>query len=650
VRVLPTLTVLLATASWAAPSASPTARSLDVDTFAFAADPGRIILGETVSATVRITAIDDDGRPLDVAPPSLTVSTGALAPPVRVAPGVWTTTFSPPKDAFPHVAIVAATIEHGPKTAVGFVALPLWGKGQAAVATKPNAQVTVAIGADRFGPVASNAAGDVRVPILVPPGPETALARSVDAVGNESQKTISLGVPGFNRLAVVALDDVVAGDGAGEGRLLAYVVDKKGDPLVDARLTAKATIGQIDGPTAVAPGLYELRWLPGIARAQDATVTISLDGAALSSAQVKLRVIAGPPTRAEIVIPRRALSADDDPAVPVRLTVFDSGGSPVPFAAARVDVDHGRLEGAQGDVTRQLRWILPRARHRTSARITVRGTDGAVLGTADLALLPGRPAALRLELPGEVVGDGTVGAPVVVAAVDAAGNELVPRGVVLDAEGGRIVAPTLDVEGRRLRALFVPEPRDDEAVVEVRARLTSLSVGTPLRILPRARPALLVGPGLGSSWGYGDVLAVGPELSLLVRLPVLDGAAHGGLTLGVHEGIASASASSFSSWRTWPVLLEAAWRPMLTPELGVHVGAAGGLVVVDASDVVDGVAVRAVEPGIAGAAVVGVAWRVGPGMLELDARVGAGGSLAPTPLVAAMPLGAGLVLGYRFGL
>lgn len=656
-RALAILTVLLATASWAGPTApaapsrpSSTARALDVDTFAFTAEPERIILGETASATLRIIATDDDDRPLDVAPPTLTVSTGAIGTPARVGPGVWTATFTPPKDAWPHVAIVAATIEHGQETAVGFVALPLWGKGQAAVATKPNAQVTVSIGADRFGPVQSNAAGDVRVPILVPPGPETAVARSVDNVGNESQKSISLGVPGFNRLAVVALDDVVAGDGNGRGRLLAYVVDKKGAPLIDARLTAKASTGRVAAPVEVAPGVFEMLWQPGPSTAQEATVSIALVGVPLSVAKVQLRVIAGAPTRADIVVPRRALSADDDPAVPVRLTVFDAGGTPVPFGAARVDVDHGRLEGGSGDVTRQLTWVLPRARERASARLTVRTTDGAVLGSAELALLPGRPAALRIEAPPDVVGDGTVGAPIVVSALDAAGNEVVPRGVVVDAVGGRIVAPTLDVAARRLRALYVPAPRDDETVVEVEARLSSLAASAPLRVRPRARPALLVGPGIGASWGYGDVLAVGPELSMLLRLPLLDGAVHGGLTLAAHEGIAAASSAPFSAWRAWPVLLEAGWRPMLTPELGVHVGAAGGLVVVDASATKDGVATRAVMPGLVGAAVVGLALRGGPGVVELDARVGGGAQLVADPLVPAMPLGAGLVLGYRFGL
>lgn len=647
-RVLVVLsTVLLATASWAGP-APPAPRALDVDTFTFEAQPERIVLGETAAATLRITATDDDGRPLDVSPPTLWVSTGTLSSPTRTASGVWTSTFTPPTDAWPHVAIVAATIEHGEETAAGFVALPLWGKGQAAVATKPNAQVTVSIAGDRFGPVPSNAAGDVSVPILVPPGPETAVAKSVDSVGNESQKSISLGVPAFNRLAVVALDDVVAGDGMGSGRLLAYVVDKKGMPLVDTRLTAKASAGRVAAPVEVAPGMFEMIWQPGPSTAQEAAVEIALVDAPLSVAKVNLRVIAGAPTRAEIVVPRRALNADDDPAVPVRLTVFDAGGTPVPFGAARVDVDHGRLEGASGDVTRQLSWIIPRARERSSARLTVRATDGTVLGTAELALLPGRPAALRIEAPANVVGDGTVGAPIVVSALDAAGNEVVPRGVVIEVAGGRVVAPTLDVPARRLRALYVPDPRDDETVVEIEARLASLASSAPLRVRPRARPALLVGPAIGSS--YGGVLAIGPELSMLVRLPVLDGALHAGLSLGAHEGLRAASTAAFSSWRAWPMLLEAGWRPMLTPELGIHLGAAGGIVVVDASADKADVPTRAITPGLAGAVVAGVAWRAGPGVVELDARVGAGAALVADPLVPAMPLGAGLVLGYRFGL
>lgn len=626
------------------------ARGLDVDTFTFAVEPARITLGETPRAVLRIIAVDDDGlTPLEGAPPTLKVSTGRLDPPRRVSPGVWEATFTPPKEAFPHVAIVSAAIERKDETAAGFVAIPLWGKGQTTVNTKPKSEVTVFIGADRFGPVATGPGGEATVPILVPPGPEHAVARSIDAVGNESQKSISLRVPAFNRLAVVALDEVVVGDNKGMGRILVYVVDKKGAPLVDGRLVAKASVGTVAAPLEVAPGVFELVWRPGVVKVPEATVTVSLAGAPLSTAKTRLQIINGAPVRAEILLPKRGLSADDDPALAVRLSVFDGVGSAVPFGAARVDVDQGWLEGGTGDVTRLLTWVLPAQRSQATARLTVRGVDGATLGQAELLLTAGRPASLRIDPPVPVVADGLTTARIAVTALDAAGNEVPPRGAFLDVDGAGVTSPLMDLEGRRLRAEWQPPPRDDAGTALVRARLGALEATAPLTLLPRPAASVLVGVGLGASFNSGDV-GVGPEVSMLVRVPVLDGSLHTGLSLGMYEGLTDISTTSVSSLRTFPLLAEAAWRPTLIGGLSLHLGVTYGLVVVDATGVKAGVTTRAVDPGLAGGAVVGVAFAAGPGLIELDGRVGAALILDESPLVPATPLSAGLVLGYRFGL
>jgi len=630
---------------------TPRQRAVDVDTFTFKVEPVQIIVGETTAAKIRIEARDDDGSPLDVAPPSLLTSTGTISVPERQAAGVWLARFTPPKEAYPHVAIVTATIEHGEETAVGFVSVPLWGKGQTSVSTKPGSSVTVFVGADSFGPIVAGADGDARVPIMVPPGPEHAVAKSVDAVGNESQKSIDLGVPAFNRLAVVALDDIVSGDGGGNARLVAFVVDKKGTPMIDAPVKTRASVGEVGTPVQMAPGLFMFLWKPGAVPAQSATVELGLEGAPLSSAKTTLRIIGGAPARAEIVVPKLAVSADEDPALLVRLGVFDVGGNSVPFGTARVDVDVGRLEGLTGTETaRQVRWILPQKRTRPAARLFVRAVDGRVLGTVEVKLLPGKPAVLRMAPLGDVVADGSTGAAVIVTALDAWDNEVQPNGVELSVPEGRVVAKNIDVASRRLRALYVPAVREDDGFVDVTATLGGLSTTGTLRLRPRPRALLLVGPAVGSSWSYGDVLAVGPELSLLVRLPILDGALHTGVTMGLHQGLARESTATFNAYRTYPLLLEAGWRPLIIPELGFHVGVAGVVVVVDASIAAGGGEQRAIEPAVAGAAVVGVAWRAGPGFLELDGRVGFGQVLVANPLVDAMPFGAGLVLGYRFGI
>lgn len=626
-------------------SAGAWARGVDVELLSFRVEPAHVVVGETPHATIHIEARKPDGTPLDVAPPSLTTSTGALGPVRRLDAGVWSVQFTPPSEAFPHVALVSATIDTATTTAVGFIAVPLWGRGQTTVRTKPGSQVTVFVSGEHFGPVVADAAGDARVPILVAPGPEHAVATSLDASGNESTRTIDLGVPGFNRVALIALDDIVSGDGTGRARLLALAVDKKGAPLVDGQqLRSTSSIGAIAAPVAIAPGVFELVFTPGAVQAQKATVSVALDGAALSKATATVRVIGGAPARAEVALSQRAQSSDDDGPVSAVITVFDQGGTPVPVGAVRIDVDSGRIDSTAGsDLRREVSWVLPRARalKTTTATLSVRTVSGDVIGTAAVALLPGAIAQLQVRPLPAVVADGQAGVEVVVEATDAAGNRVLPLGVELTSAHGRMVGVDVDVASGELRALYVPESRDEEGVVDVVARRGALNASAPLRLLPRPRPLLLVGPATGSSFS-GDVAAVGPELSLLVRLPVLDGAVHGGVTLGALQGISALSSSTFAASRAFPVLLEGSWRPLLRPQFGLHLGLAAGLVVSDVT--VDNT--RTISPAAAAAFVVGMHHRLGPGAIELDARLGWSVPFSAAPV----PFGVGAVLAYRFGL
>jgi hypothetical protein len=644
------------------------ARPLDVDAFAFVVEPARIVLGETTEATVTITATDDLGAPLDVALPRLVASTGTLDAPVRTGPGVFRARFVPPKEAFPHVAVVSAVVDAPAATAVGFVSVPLWGKGATTVRTKANAQVTVFIGADAFGPVDAGASGAATVNIVVPPGPERAVAKSVDAVGNESQKTVDLGVPPFNRLAAFALDPIVTGDGSGRARILAVAVDNKGAPLVEAALKPNAGFGSFDDAVAIAPGLFELGWKPGKSAAGEAAVQLLLSGADKSRAKVPITLINGAPASVAFTLPTPTLTADDDRRMAVGVAVKDAGNNDVPFGAVRVDVDVGRIDGV--DVTDRgatLAWVLPAELSGGAARtatLRARSSTGVVLGEAKVELVAGRIASLALAPLGEVVADGSRGVPVAVTAKDVAGNAVVPAGVTVTASAGRVVAGTVDVAAKRVTALYVPDARDEDAVVDVAAAVDVaggvVRASRPLALRARPRAFLLVGPALTSTWNYGATAHVGGELSMLVRLPIADGSVHGGVVLGANETLLAPTALKLRQQRALPALVEVAWRPLLSKDLGLHVGAAAGVVVVDASQDRDSVddsriiardqeELRVITPHVGGSASVGVAYRVGGGFVEVDAR---GGYAAPLsdPLFDIASLGVGLSIGYRFGL
>ena len=621
--------------------ASPT-RTLDVNAFAFEVKEPRIVVGDTASTEIVLTAKTTDGAALDVAPPRLTVSSGSLSAPVRTAPGTWTTVFVPPKEAFPHVVIVFATIETATTSAVGFLPLHLWGKGQTTVHTKPRSQVTVFIGNESFGPVVADADGAARVDIVVPPGPERAVARSVDELGNESQKTIDLGVPPFNRLTMVALDAVAAADGTGEARLLVFAVDKKGDPLYQAKLTSTASVGDVDKePVGLSPGMFRLGYRPGKAPRGKATVTVSLDS--VSRAQVDIELLSGRPVKAALDSAVSTLSADDPREVIVVLRLFDEANNAVPAQAASVDVDYGRID-AIGDAAggaRKVTWIIPSQTSRAKATLTVRTPTGDVLGHRELTLLAGKPAKLTFDAVDPVVADGRSAVDVHLRVVDAAGNPLVPTGAALaiDPQWGQLVAATVD--GTLYRARFVAAANDHADFARITGTLGGLTATTDVKIVPRPRSRLLVGVGATAGSNYGSLIQAGPDVSLLVRLPGFDGSAHAGLSVSVLQAV---RAPAGVDHRSFPLSLEGAWRPLLSPDLALHVGAAAGFVL---SDEVKS-NTRFVQPGAFAQAVVGAGYRVGPGFVELDVRAGYGVTFAVTDV--GLPLGAGVVLGYRFGI
>ncbi len=633
--------------------AEPVARSIDAAAVTFAVEPARIVLGETESATVTLTAKHKDGAPLDVAPPTVTVSTGALSTPVRTAPGVWTSTFTPPKEAFPHVAIVAATIDTATTSAVGFVPLQLWGKGETAVRTKPNSTVTVFIGNDSHGPVQADATGLAKVPLLVPPGPERAVARSVDEVGNESQKTIDLGVPPFNRVALVALDDPVAADGGARGRLLAFVVDKKGAPLHTAKLTTTASVGAFTAaPLGVAPGVFLVGWQPGKVAPGTATVTVALDGAPGSKAAASVRLISGAPAKAVFTLSKNALTADDERVVETVVQLFDGAGSTVAASAASVDVDYGRIDtiSTLPDGRRRIHWLIPAQTERTKVTITARVPSGAVLGDATVALTTGKPARAFFDKADVVIADGESAVALVLHVTDRAGNALVPTGahIDVDARAGRIEGGALD--GKRFVARLVPVKNDHPDFVRVTGTVGDVGAETLVRTAPPPQALFLVGAGLSVSSNYGALVSMGPDVSLLARLPGFDGSLHAGVSAALLQSVLRPPA--VLDQRSYPILLELAWRPPLSPEQAFHLGGAVGVVLGElAYPFRDGVR-HTVEPAIGGQVVIGWAHRAGPGFFEVDARAGTARAVAGVAgeQLVGLPIGVAVVAGYRFGL
>jgi len=161
----------------------------------------------------------------------------------------------------------------GPDPRPRLLRAPLLGRTLLPVRSRVNAEVTVRVGEERFGPVTTDWRGEAKVPILVPPGTTEAQVEVTDRVGMATEKPVKVEQPAYNRLTLAVLR-------ARAGlRLAAAVCGGGGRPevTVDGAAVPLRDSGQ---------GLWERLWSPppGFSELL-VTVRASLPGDALSTAE-----------------------------------------------------------------------------------------------------------------------------------------------------------------------------------------------------------------------------------------------------------------------------------------------------------------------------------------------------------------------------
>lgn len=234
------------------------ARRADADGIGLTIDKnGPVILGEDSEVPVTITApetSDTADRPL-----RLSVNVGAFGEVVRTGPGTYRATYFPPPSRFPQVALVAVWRETGPDAPIDFLRIPLSGRTKLPVKSKPGAQIRVLVGEQRFGPVLADRQGKALVPIAVPPGVFEVVATSSKAK-EQSQGTVAVDVPPYNRLTLAITPYLVAADG--ESAATAHVFyDSEADPPPIERIEVTADRVALE-PAGAIQNHYRFRFVP----------------------------------------------------------------------------------------------------------------------------------------------------------------------------------------------------------------------------------------------------------------------------------------------------------------------------------------------------------------------------------------------------
>jgi hypothetical protein len=355
------------------------------------------VLGIDDETELRIVATGTFASPLPF--PRILCSAGRVEDLVREGPTSFSARFLLPSSRFPHAAIVVADFSHDSLILRGSLAVRLRAAASPGFRTDPGASVTVRVGDKEFGPVVAPADGNIRVPVVVPPGIDFALARSVNRRGKSSQQFLDLKIPPAQRALVVAPEKLAAGSAA---EVAVLAVDPNGR-LVDPSTIVLASSGPRPQPLgSLAPG--EARFLVRVPPSlQDPTLhlTASLREQPHVTAEADIVLISAP--TAQVMLQPEATPPDSIPLHSLRvfLSTQDAFGNLTDAGEASVLVDGQPAAPHATEDGRAMLLLLPPAVPAGREAIEVEAVldGGHATERIPLALFVRQPPPEALQAP-----------------------------------------------------------------------------------------------------------------------------------------------------------------------------------------------------------------------------------------------------------
>jgi hypothetical protein len=566
----------------------------------------KLLRPDDARAVVRIEAAEE---------PRLSVSAGRLENLRRAADGAFEADYLPPEEPVPRVAILTA-VAGGE---LGWLALPLYGEGDALVKTRKRARITVRIGDQVFGPVEADRSGDALVPVIVPPGVSEAY---------HGEQAIDLHVPRTQALQLAP--GVAAGRADREQKvpLFVAVVTPSGGPRRGAVIELSASRGTISAPREVSEGLYQAELVVPPGLAGDVAVQASLADAPQFVSKAAVSFVAGPARSIALAAETSRVVAGGAP-LRLRASARDAADNPSPeplrFAASFGEV---KAESA-GEGEWALTLVLPPSfQGRTSLEVTAQAANASASAIVELQPATAATVAFAGPLP-RVRADGQSPVRLPLEVRDAYGNPAQASPELSAAQG----QAGFESSGGALYATYLPPLLHEPSATRVDARLGGSTATAQLLLLPESR-RLAFSPKLGYLTNFDgfsapfagveaaartDRFGVGLELDYAQRLhdePLASSAAVGGTSVGT--GVNGSSRIGLLLFH-----LSAAWRVELEPRTTMWLSAGPSAAAYWVNAKVSGAPAQTGSALVPGAqAAVGVERRLGFAVPFVELRAG----------------------------
>jgi hypothetical protein len=495
-------------------------------------------------------------------------------------PGHFKARYVVPSEHFPQVALLVAELTAGAQRLHGTLRLPLHGVTEMPLRTSPQAVVTLRVGEQSFGPLTADRQGHVILPIQVPPGMRTGVARAVDRNGNVKETEVDLQPPPFRRVLVIAPPVLEVGSYA---EVAVIALDAQGDAAAPGRLSLRDSDGLVHPLGQGGPG--EARFLIEAPRRLGSgalMLTGIVAGAPAARAELAVPLVAGRPRSLSLSASQRRLVIGGGAQSRVVVSAHDQFGNPTSAdrAQAVVDGEPFPVRVTAGGLGMLV--VPPPARYAGKDRMTVEVTLGTVRSRQEILLTGGSPTSLTLAArEGRMIADGLRATELRARAYDRRGTPTLVPGLSWETPGGRIRGVRMPREGEYV-AEFVPDPARDlhSEPVAVMAG-PELRASTTVDVAPLPTH-ILVGGSVGFFSNLGRMSGPTAFLEVLAPLPKSAGRFLGGLSFGYLRGELSLGATagdvaSRIEIDQFPVLALARYRIPVTWVPDLYVGAGAGV-------------------------------------------------------------------------
>jgi hypothetical protein len=430
-------------------------------------EPRSLTLGVDDKARIDVT-ITGDGAALAV-PGAIEATVGTVEPLTPGAtPGSFTTVFHVPSDRRPQAALVSleVTLPSGARLR-GTTVIELPARTKFPFRTDPSAIVTLSVAGRSFGPVTADGRGNVAIPIVVPPGVETAQATARGRFGGLKEMEVDLQTRDYPRLLLFAPKAAEAGDVVD---VEVWAVEPTGEPAVPEDVDVRASAGSVRR-NGGAPGVARFSVaLPRDAAAGAVVLTASMnDGSSEKARSLALRVGAAASLDISASVPRLLVGSAE--AAEIEIAAADRWENPTSIAGLAVDLDDRpvAVELVPDEGVARFRLPAP-ATWPGRERLVVVARLGALIARKEILLHGAAPASLRIKVPARhITADGRASLELVAEVFDRRGTPTTTGHIAwtTPAEGTLQALPSPAFGAYAARFTPTRGPRDREADIAV---------------------------------------------------------------------------------------------------------------------------------------------------------------------------------------